>query len=367
MLISAVRLNVSEQGDNLKFEWSTQTHLFTPYCVNAERVRKAGEEVRSQLRAIADKYRGTGARYSKEDLKELAVRGRKLFAALFFATAGDDSSADYLSEKISEMTNRVDLTIFTDGNVTIPWNFIFRHDPNEIKELANDLSDFAGFWTTVFNPTVRFNKLQLPCESAISKKNLKTLFAVHEERFDSACQLLKRNPPLLEKLDKLLKQEVGETTNWTDCKDKWKAIGDNDSVVYIFGHSDGTHIYLNDPKEGEEPSEEYALDTTGFLTAFPKKRDSSSNTVCFINGCRTANGSLGDGFLSVTSGRGFHGFVGCEAEITNEFATEYAAEFLYLLCEAGLSISAAMELLRVRLFPLSLWYSCYADPEFRIE
>ncbi|MGY3120311.1 hypothetical protein ACVWXQ_004248 [Bradyrhizobium sp. S3.14.4] len=360
-------VSVVEQGDSLKFEWSGPRYILTPYCVNAELVRKAGDQVRDELREIATKYKAIGIQYDAKDLKALASAGQRLFAALFLVTSGDASSAEYLKEKIEAQTTRSELSVFTDGNVTIPWNFIFRRDPDAIISAKFDLTDFDGFWTSIFKTSIRFNKMHPPSETAVPKSNMKTLLALHKDRFLDARHLLKSDNALLAKLDALLQHEIGEATNWNDCRAKWKTIADSDSVIYIFGHSDGTRLYLCDPPMSGKPvSDEYAIDTLGLLTSFPKKKGNKSNTIYFINGCRTAASNLGDGFLSVTSGPGFHGFIGCEAEITNEFATKYAAEFLDLLCVSGLSISDCIECLRTKLFPLSLWYSCYADPDFRI-
>ena len=305
MLEIATNLSVSEQGDDLKFEWMTQRHILSSYCVNAEIVRLAGERVRDELRRVAKKYKNPSASYDLADLKMLARAGERLFEALFHVTAGDASSADYLKDKIIAHRRRIPLTIFTDGNVTIPWNFIYRYDADNVTEVAGDLSDFQGFWTSIFQISIRFNKMQPPCENGVPKQGLKTLFALHETSFRSARALLKGDDTLNGKLDELLTKEVGETTNWSDCRKKWKLIEESDSLVYIFGHSDGKRIYLRDLDDAASSTDDYSIDAAGLLTCFRKKRSSTSNTVYFINGCRTTDSDWGNGFLSVTSGPGF--------------------------------------------------------------
>jgi hypothetical protein len=111
----------------------------------------------------------------------------------------------------------------------------------------------------------------------------------------------------------------------------------------------------------------YQLDPNGFSACFKKERANQTNTLCFINGCRTADGDWGNGFLSVTSTHGFQGFIGSEAEIPNDCATRYAVEFLTELLEEGSSVDRAYEKIRRTCFPMSLWYSCYAYPGFRLS
>lgn len=367
MLKLPTRLAVTENGDNLKFEWSTQRHILTPYSVNAARVQRAGDKVRDKLRAIAERYRAGSACYDERDLQELAAAGRVLFDCLFSVSGGDSTSAEYLKAEIESKLDRIDLTVFSDGNVAIPWGFVFRHQPSAIKHATNSIADFDGFFSSIFRISIRFHRMQPPCDDSLPRSTLKTLFALHKDSFNNARRLLSPSyASLLARLDRLMQNDVGYCTDWKACKVKWDAISDCNSIVYLFGHSDGISLALADEVGGNRLSNEYRIETDELVSVFLKPKNNRSNTVYFINGCRTACGSMGDGFLSATSGPGCHGFIGCESEITNDFATQYAAEFLDLLCEGGKSIAECFEELRNRLFPLSLWYSCYADPEFRI-
>jgi hypothetical protein len=175
---------------------------------------------------------------------------------------------------------------------------------------------------------------------------------------------LQENNSVVQKLPSLLSRHIGETTDWEDCRDKWEEIADYDSIVYIFGHSDGEHIYLADSNE-----DKYVLDTGGFLTIFKKRNNAKSRTFFFVNGCKTGGGPSGDGFLDVTSGLGFYGFIGTEAEISNEFATQYATDFLWEIINSGKSVGEVIEDMREReeFFPLSLLYTCYGNPDFRVS
>jgi hypothetical protein len=133
---------------------------------------------------------------------------------------------------------------------------------------------------------------------------------------------------------------------------------DKDSVIYVFWSFRWKSIFLNN-----------ANDSTSKLTRTVlralKLADTESKTICFINGCRSGAGLLGSGFLAVTSSQGFYGFIGSEAELSNVFAARYGAAFMSCLCSGG-SVQEAFSLLRTDFFPLSLFYTCYAQPEFRL-
>jgi hypothetical protein len=77
-------------------------------------------------------------------------------------------------------------------------------------------------------------------------------------------------------------------------------------------------------------------------------------------------GPLFDSFISATSGPGFHGFIGTEAEVANNFAASYGIAFMKQLCENGQSVGEAFERLQIEKFPTSLFYTCYANPMFRV-
>ena len=108
------------------------------------------------------------------------------------------------------------------------------------------------------------------------------------------------------------------------------------------------------------------INTVRFRSTFQKQSGSRTSTICFVHGCSTARGILDASFLNAASGPGYHGFIGTEAEVSNEFATIYGMEFMTKLCDDGRSVQEAIQELRTQLFPLSLFYSCFANPDFRI-
>jgi hypothetical protein len=187
------------------------------------------------------------------------------------------------------------------------------------------------------------------------------LHALHKDRFNNALERLPRRQRKI--LEGIVDCTVGNVTDWDECRDRWSAIQENDSLLHIFGHSDGTKVYLKDASNEEA----YCLEADRFKSVFAKGKRTQSVTICFLNGCRTGGGQVGESFLDVLFDRGFQGFIGTEAEVSNEFAALYAAEFMDLLWNEGASVRAAFDALRTKLFPMSLMYSCYAHPDFCVE
>jgi hypothetical protein len=224
---------------------------------------------------------------------------------------------------------------------------------------AGSLADFKDFWSSRFCIATRFSKTSHLKDEARSRTNFRVLYVLHKDAFQKARSQLA--PPDQLCLDRLIAQDATNAVDWNSARDKWRSIAENDSIIYIFGHSNGQEIALSD---GDEPH--HRLSAGAFRSSF-KKKGTRSATICFTNGCWTAAGHKDQSFLTATALPGFHGFIGSEAEVSNEFATRYGLEFMRNICDRGCSIQETFEHLRQELFPLSLLYSCFAHGKFRIE
>jgi hypothetical protein len=374
-MADVLQLQVSAQDPLIKLSWSAldrQGGFMAPfgvYCISQMRLRSAAKAVRAELKSIAEEYLTSNGSY-EQLFAPLATAGELLKDAVF---PRDDPDAQGVLAYVAARSVGSSLYITTDATVQVPWSFVFLGDPVDLPAPTGTIADFAEFLCLRFKIRLRYSLINSPpLTRPIRRESVKTLLALHEERFATVKRLLAdpryakpEHGDTLEKMNRLLEHDVGWTVDWADCRAKWKRIGRSDSVFYIFAHSDGRTLSL---KEGFKKQDKlkYHLQAGGFESWFGKQKDDSSQTLCFINGCRTVDGELDDGFLSVTSAHGFQGFIGSEAEISSVWATRYAAEFLYRLVEEGKSVDEAYEELRELCFPMSLWYSCYAHPQFRV-
>jgi len=377
-----LHLQLAAQDQLVKLSWSTlesQSGYVTPfgvYCVAQTRLKDAAQGVRATLRDIADEYRSSNANY-KTHFPTLARAGERLKNAVF---PRDSETAQDVLAYVASRGRSSSLNVTTDATVQVPWGFVYLGDPKKPPPLTETIADFADFLSVAFRIRIRYSLVSgSPLTRPISRQRVKTLLALHESRFENAKQVLFSDVDdepvapghaknITQKMKRLLEHDVGWTVNWDECHEKWKSIEQSDSVFYIFAHSDGKTLSLKDTEELEKNEKfKYELQADGFENYFGKQKQDTSQTLCFINGCRTADGEWDNGFLSVTSAHGFQGFIGSEAEISNVWATRYAVEFLYRLIEEGKSVDEAYEELRELCFPMSLWYSCYAYPHFRVS
>ena len=83
------------------------------------------------------------------------------------------------------------------------------------------------------------------------KASFRRLFALHEDMFVRAKTSLEKR--CLDRLNTLLEEDPTPATDWDRFEVDWDVVKDDyDSVLYVYGHSDGQRIQLsdvaNDPK-----------------------------------------------------------------------------------------------------------------------
>jgi hypothetical protein len=348
-----------QEGNKLKLVWMGD-NWSTTYSVRIQSVKAATDQLRQILDQVSEHYRTSVAPDYSAFLTDLAATGAALADSLFDNIVdGDPAEAAQARQNIFDTPGRQALNIYSDMSVHVPWGFAFEGDPWQLPDPTRTPADFACFWLNRFNITVRCNSAAQLRPSARPKETFRVLYALHKELHQAAVAVLPAGTK--EKLDDLLAMNIGTSTDWVDCREKWERIVENDSIFYIFGHSDGQSIALSPGNTLRD-----RINTTMFRSTFKKKHGSRTATICFVNGCGTARGILDASFLNASSGPGYYGFIGTEAELSNEFATIYGMEFMGKMCRQGRSVQEAFEELRTELFPLSLFYACFAHPDFRV-
>jgi hypothetical protein len=355
----------------LKLEWTGPDFALPGYSVDAVRVKNACKSVRDALKLLQQQLLRTPDEYSAQ-LLPLRIAGADLNTALFRNPLADGGSAEFIENEIRTVCigSRRSLLISTDLGVQVPWNFVFDGDPFAQLPFTGTPSDFDGFWLNKFKLAVSYNQQTLnpPIRRGLPKNTVKTLLAIDETEASRTFPALAMEPKISNYWDSLVEREVGVVYNWNDCRRKWDTISQDNSIIYIFGHSNGQEISLKGELSTVPLSEryQYVLGSGNFNGIFLKAKHVRSHTMCFINGCRSGGGSDGDGFLGVATSPGFSGFIGTEAEIDNIRATRYAIIFLTMLLDSGKAVGDIMEELRELLFPESIWYTCYGDANFNI-
>jgi len=88
-----------------------------------------------------------------------------------------------------------------------------------------------------------------------------------------------------------------------------------------------------------------------------------------LNCCLSVSGAEGGSLLSAAARKGFCGLVGTEAEILNTYALRCGTRLMWDLCFSGRSLGEALDAMQSAedLFPLNLFYTCYAQRDFKLQ
>ena len=376
-------LRISSEGDDrLKLIWTLPDEGDTweppSYSIDAGLLLQAANAVRKQLKVIAHATGPFGAAEFAPLLQNLAQRGEELFLQLM-PDMGNGGASD-LQQRLEQVAqsakpDRHDFKIILETEkLFVPWGFVFSGRRNDLPRTPTlSLADMKGFWLFHFNISIAHSstsRLPLKRKSVACK-----LFALHADMFNGARELLKiDDEKCWDRLEKLLAGKMAPTMDWESFEAAWKEVRDDyDSVLYLFGHSDGQRIQLRD-KDGGDEEDDPKFDLLAASLKRFRKRPSDSVSIFLLNGCCTAaphpdseEVPISANFLKETRQPGYFGFVGTEAQVSNVFACRYGTEFLWRLCREGRSVGETFdELLQDgKLFPQNLLYSCYADRKFR--
>ncbi|MDB5378376.1 MAG: hypothetical protein JWR00_2822 [Rubritepida sp.] len=395
------KLVIEGLGDrDVKLSWSTRDPDWdaTPYLVDRSMLLRAGEDLRRELRDITNhgldsQRRGAQPAYTAR-LEPLRSAGGVLFNAIFDAQDGDTEQAREIREEIQKHARELAAgraapanlaIVLRDDGVLVPWSFAFNAEA-DVAPLASDppdpgrtlrLKDFHGFWLSQFCIRQRFTGLDRLPTMPRTTPDFRGLHIVNEQLFTDAMSILRDRPNAAGRVNDVFFQPLrpgNMVRDWTATREEWARIKDaNDSVVFVFGHSDGEMIELGLAPPGQD-RRRYSLSSAAFRDLI-RKAGATSASFCFLNACRTASPDPNPGgalfnasFLKATRQKGFHGFIGTEAEVGNADSLHYASEFLYLIYAEGYSVGEAFDALAARedLLPFNFYYSCFALPDFRI-
>lgn len=359
-----LQLRISGHGlTSMKLGWTVDgTTPYEPYLVGRNTLVAAVARSRKLLDRLTDLQRRRADDQYPALFAELADAGADLSIALFTPSDGGDAAAHEV-KKLIEETSGGRLLVFSDASVHVPWNFVYRgSDPRAFQYTPHPEGGATDFWVSLFSITTRFTKTRYMPDQPIPRHEFRALYAISEVELAAVTPSLTEDE--IKALQGLLQCEVGHAKTLDECKSRWERMKASDGLLYFFGHSDGTRIRLDRTGDTGE------LNNLKFVSWFRKEGAKPySATISFFNGCRTLSGDGDDGFLTATAAPGFQGFIGVEATVENVFATKCAIRFLTYLCEHGHSVQEAIDLLHADrdLFPLSLLYSCYAHPHFRVS
>lgn len=270
----------------------------------------------------------------------------------------DTEAGRALGHRIAALTDTVLAVECTDEDVTPPFGFVFEGRPDRVQGPPSR-AHFAQFWLSRFPIHVRVQGGGcLPEELLVEPTGFKALYALHRKEYTGAAEQLPERDRV--KLKQLLSLPMNEHYDWNSAEDAWTAGGRNGNVVFVLAHSDGDRLEIED----------LGLNSSVFSRRF-SRCETGPGTVLILNCCTSAAGGEGSSLLSAIARPGFSGLIGTEAEILNTHALRCGTRLMWDMCYANRTLGQAFDALQASddpdILPLNLFYSCYADRDFRLN
>ncbi|MBB5502188.1 hypothetical protein [Paraburkholderia sp. MM5384-R2] len=361
-----MELYLDPNGDNVKLSWrSDDGRRSKPILLPKQCLIDRACKVRAELNDLNDYVKETGLNGSKdpgwaryqEILGHLRECGRWLFKAIFNYK---DARAQGLLNTLYSLPTATELKICcSDEQVTLPFGFVYGDDgdvPNLTSAMRPSRKDLGGFWLNRFKITMVIDGD--PCGSLIiDPASFKSLYALHERELDKAAAYMGEDRERLDLLLKTIDFRRGYY-DWPNAERACEEVAGWDGVVFVFAHSDGDILEL----------ENTTIDSLMFAEMLHRNRNEAHTALIVLNCCLSATGGENCSLLGSVAERGFCGLIGTEAKILNTHAICCGTRIMWGLCAEGLPLGEAFDRMQDDgdLFPLNLFYTCYADRRFRL-
>ena len=360
-----LELNLDPNGDHIKLWWKAEDEPPSkPLRLSRDKLRKRSGEVREALNKLnayvcknqkLQEESDPGWQHYSEILRTLRQKGRALYSTLF--DDDDEPRTQELLRAIDGVGSGAEIKVYcSEDEVTLPLGFVFE-GPVAAPITKPSRIDFNGFWRDRYRITMLVAGSGCGAERrSVDPDTLKTLFALHEAEIARSVQYLGNDYAKLKQLTLL---PVQAYYDWDHAKNAYSTITSTNNIIFVFGHSDGDAIVLNHSE----------IDCNTFSRMLHKNRDGNHAVLLILNCCLSATGGDGGSLLSAAARRGFCGLIGTESEILNTYALRCGTRLMWELCANGRPLGEALEAMQNAedLFPLNLFYTCYAQRDFQLR
>lgn len=352
----SIYVNVSpDQGTWLKVTWTYKGLSWPAYSIDRDLVRRKSEEVRRDLKSLVKHALENGEHGCKASgaiLKAIAESGHKLYLALFQGEKGQ-GNPERIRHWLAERTEELRFTFVVDERVHIPWGLVYDSDPSLLSGNPEDIEllHYLNFWCIKYRLASVYARIDPSIQTEPkSGDKFHVLPILNKEAFEKAFSALevKEEQGAFTSLLSSLDSPVYKTE---DMFDRCGQLREVDCLLYFYCHADGANLSL-------DINERVSIDDLRLKWKRNELSAGESTCIVFLNGCHTAAGDPGGGFLEATGGPGFAGFIGTETEIPDVFALRFGYAFLCRVLRGG-TVTEIMSSLRTAHWPLSLVYGTY--------
>ncbi len=355
------------RGNQVCLRWGDEG-LWAKYYVSLDNLQRAAGEVRTGLARLT---RWAASKQREElplILHELTTAGFHLYYALFDAKSNRNAAYDvqdwmrqaYEKQKQKNQEDgtesaECDLSVVADPSMHVPWGLVFEADDPPGLQPDVRSAAFGNFWGLKYELAAVFDGVNPSDALARPAKQCRLLSLLHRDYADEAHA----------RLGNLLGRPLGIKLTYELCREALRNIEPGDTIFHYIGHH---HDGVLDLGYGAKVSMTDFKILMDELTGGRRRMPGQWCGLLFINGCE---GAFGDGdysFADVANREGLFGLISTESIVPKDDAIEFSRQFLTALFDEGKTIGQTMHHLRrdESMWPLSLLYSCYAQPKYKI-
>jgi hypothetical protein len=350
---------VPDGSNKLKVTWGNGGLDFHPYSIDQDLLIRKANDVRTELQNLAHEVVRRGSERCGVVLKTLAQAGSNLGKALFTSNPRSHNPAT-VRTWLKNRQGRDKILFVIDERIQIPWGLIYDGNADEISGKPNDsgIHNFYSFWNLKYSIASVYNRITPEALDEAEGPGTTLIRVVDPSALQRAMTSL--NNAEKNRAERLFELFRYTFSTKSDFFQKWDVMLEHSTILFFFCHASGTQLSLGE-------SEKITIDDL-LLQASPYgDTTTKATTLVLINGCSTAIGDPGGGFLEATGNAPFYGFVGTEADIPDAFALRFGQALLQNLISSGEHIYKIIDRMRKRHWPLSLLYSLYCHPNYTVS
>jgi hypothetical protein len=357
---------------DFKVTWGDKSgHVVLSYSVGRSTVLDAAATVRKELGELHELADMADPAEKRRRLIRLAEAGRSLRWRLFNDPAKEREIAaleDWISDEFKADDD--DLFVHADFSIHVPWGLIYDGEAPRMDgtwqagDSAAEIRDFSGFWSLKYQLSTTPNGQRVRSRSKLTRgrKTFGLLSLVNSEVHEQIKQDLGAD---YDAFEKILNPPLGVAHDFTHCNDLLNETQQVDILFHFLGHQHGQVLYLSD---GNTISYD---DYCRLIRLLVRSRnpETSPYSLLFLNGCETAIGDDDLTFRREALREQICGAIATESVVRTKYAAIFGYRFLRAMVNEGKSVAEAMNELRhdPAMWPESLLYGCYAQPDYRIE
>ena len=353
---------IAIDDDELKVTWFHRGQPFAPYFVSRRALERSAKGVRKQLGELVtatlkgDHLRSVGA------MRKLAELGGSFRGAFFRGRKGDAEKAKKVLNWLASRKDRPTMRISLESILHFPWGLMYDGDePCDHADPCeqNGAERFEGFWCLRYQVAVIYQQIDPAALSLWDESSVDVLAVVNSTAYRQARAAVKqRDPEVAKAIGGIMNANGKPATTKANLFRRWRNWTKGAVLLYFYCHSTGTKLAI---------SADETIDVQEWMDQLgPRAEGEGPLCLTVLNGCFTAAGGVDGGFLEVTAGDNFCGFVGTECQVPTLFALRFGSELVRKLLDTGRSVGDIVAEMRRAHWPLSVLYSVNCPPYVRI-